>query len=232
MVGSAPYVEPTTEHAKRNIKLVFEASMNSGKLSHHIDFHLDYNLNPAAEPLIHEVIAQAKTYCASGENPDVAGAAGAQGRQAIGSPAHVTEHNSFRPCITIGHATRLQLFSPTEWRALGAAINDLPITFVGLPQSDMYIQGRAHQNDPLGPPRSTLRVPFIEKEYGIKVAMAVNNVDNAFTPQGTLDPLSSLVSFGVAIFQVVTPRDIRSLIVSSARHLELFLNFHHRRPSL
>lgn len=64
-VGSAPYVEPTTEQAKKNIALVFEAAMNSGDGLRHIDFHLDYNLNPTAEPLIYEVITQARIYCSS-----------------------------------------------------------------------------------------------------------------------------------------------------------------------
>jgi hypothetical protein len=119
-----------------------------------------------------------------------------------------------RPCprITIGHATRLQLFSPDEWRALADAISGLPITFVGLPQSDMYMQGRAFQDEPLGAPRGTLRVPYLAQRYGIEIAMSVNNVDNAFTPQGSLDPLS-LCSFGVGIFQAATPEDIRILTV-------------------
>jgi hypothetical protein len=42
--------------------------------------------------------------------------------------------------------------------------------------------------------------------------MGVNNIENAFTPQGSLDPLS-LCTFGVAIFQSATPADIRTLIV-------------------
>lgn len=64
-------------------------------------------------------------------------------------------------------------------------------------------------------------MPFLEEAYGIKVAMAVNNVDNGFTPQGTLDPLSSLVTFGVAVFQAATPRAIRTLIVSYSTKLTL-----------
>ncbi|KAF9454709.1 hypothetical protein P691DRAFT_716456 [Macrolepiota fuliginosa MF-IS2] len=230
VIGSAPYVEPTTEQAKKNIKLILEAAMNyTGSQSiswRHVDFHLDYNLDSAAEPLIHEVITQARVYyhldspdrapegSAPGSIvPDVVDAGSVQQSWSIKSPSpHATNYNPSGPRITIGHATRLQLFSPVEWHPLSAAINGLPITLVGLPQSDMFIQGRVHQNDPLGPPRSTLRVPLIEKDYGVKVAMAVNNVDNAFTPQGTLDPLSSLVSFGVVIFQAVTPGDIRTLI--------------------
>jgi hypothetical protein len=43
--------------------------------------------------------------------------------------------------------------------------------------------------------------------------MAVNNVENAFTPQGSVDPLS-LVAFGAAIYQSVTPKDLRTLVVS------------------
>ncbi|KAF5360476.1 hypothetical protein D9756_004727 [Leucocoprinus leucothites] len=222
-VGSAPYVEPSTHQAKKNIKLVFEAIMSSQELfmasPRHIDFHLDYNLDSATEPLIYEVIAQARAYyslcnldCASEDGKDIVEVESVQRSRSITSLPRDKNKCSAGPSITIGHATRLQLLSTAEWHELRAAIGDLPFTIVGLPQSDMYIQGRAHQGTPLGPPRSTLRVPFIEKAYGIKVAMAVNNVDNAFTPQGTLDPLSSLVTFGVAIFQAVTPREIRTLI--------------------
>jgi len=214
VLGSAPYVEPTFHQAKKNIQLIFQAVMGSQEaFPRHIDFHLDYNLNPAVEPLIYEVIAQARTYY-SRYNFDCASEYGGLQQNLDTTPRLCCDNKrSTGPSITIGHATRLQLFLPNEWHKLRAAIGHLPITIVGLPQSDMYIQGRDHQSNPLGPPRSTLRVPLIEEAYGIKVAMAVNNVDNAFTPQGTLDPLSSLVTFGVAIFQAATPKEIRSLIV-------------------
>ena len=221
VVGSAPYVEPTIYQAKKNIQLIFKAVIDSQEaFPRHIDFHLDYNLDPTAEPLIHEVIAQARMYysrcnldCASEYGKNISEVGSAQRNlNTTPRPCYENKHLA-RPSITIGHATRLQLLLPSEWHELRAAIGDLPITIVGLPQSDMYIQGRAHQGNPLGPPRSTLRVPYIEEAYGIKVAMAVNNVDNAFTPQGTLDPLSSLVTFGVAIFQAATPKEVRTLIV-------------------
>ena len=47
-VGSAPYVEPSINHAKRNIELIFDIAFDAGI---HVDFHLDYNLEPTAEPL-------------------------------------------------------------------------------------------------------------------------------------------------------------------------------------
>ncbi|KAJ3989773.1 hypothetical protein F5890DRAFT_1549326 [Lentinula detonsa] len=187
VIGSAPYVEPTIEQAKKNIALIFElASRSSITL---IDFHLDYNLNPNSEPLIYEVIKQARNFCNSWKTDS---------------------SELFRRRITIGHATRLQLFTPEEWRHLQDAIRDLPITFVGLPNSDMYMQGRSQANQPLGAPRSTLRVPYLSDKYDLQIAMSVNNVENAFTPQGSVDPLA-LCTFGAAVFQAATKTDIQIL---------------------
>ena len=204
VIGSAPYVEASVEKAKKNIGLIFDIADTHGL--GYVDFHLDYNLDAKSEPLIYEVIAQAtRRYHSTVEHLTSSGTA----------VASDTESDyAKRPCprITIGHATRLQLFSPDEWRALADAISGLPITFVALPQSDMYMQGRAFQDEPLGAPRGTLRVPYLAQRYGIEIAMSVNNVDNAFTPQGSLDPLS-LCSFGVGIFQAATSEDIRVLMV-------------------
>ncbi|KAJ7675862.1 hypothetical protein DFH06DRAFT_1170790 [Mycena polygramma] len=178
VVGSAPYVESTTEQAKANIHLVLELAQKHGC---HVDFHLDYNLDPDSEPLIYEVISEAKKLSWSLESR-----------------------------ITVGHATRMQLFSPAQWTDLVAAIGELPIIFVGLPQSDMYMLGRQDTDTALGPPRGTLRIPYIAERYGIEMAMSVNNAQNAFTPQGSVDPLS-LCTLGVALFQSATPNDLRTL---------------------
>ncbi|KAG6890809.1 hypothetical protein C0995_003242 [Termitomyces sp. Mi166 len=187
VIGSAPYVEATMEQAKMNIALIMAAAYESGA---HVDFHLDYNLEPSLESLIYEVISQAKR---------VGGWTGANGQ-------------TYRR-ITIGHATRLQLFEEEEWQRLAEAIKDLPITLVGLPHSDLYMQGRGDYEKPLGAPRSTLRVPYLLNKYGIEVAMSVNNVQNAFTPQGSLDPLT-LCTLGVALFQTAVPTDIEALLRS------------------
>jgi hypothetical protein len=40
-----------------NIGLIMEAG---GKWGDHVDFHLDYNLDPSSEPLVYEVISQAR----------------------------------------------------------------------------------------------------------------------------------------------------------------------------
>ncbi|CAK5262820.1 unnamed protein product [Mycena citricolor] len=149
----------------------------------HVDFHLDYNLDPTSEPLIYEVIAQAKRlFWPTGRR------------------------------ITIGHATRLQLLTSDEWCNLKQAIGELPITFIGLPQSDLYMLGRGAVDEPLGPPRGTLRVPYLANKHQIQVALSVNNVQNAFTPQGSVDPLS-LCTLGVALFQTATAPDLINLLV-------------------
>ena len=177
VIGSAPYVEASVEKAKKNISLIFDIA-DTHRLGY-VDFHLDYNLDAKPEPLIYEVIAQAtQRYHSIVEHLT----------SAVASDNLDNAKHGPCPRITIGHATRLQLFSPDEWRALADAISGLPITFVSLPQSDMYMQGRAFQDEPLGAPRGTLRVPYVAQRYGIEIAMSVNNVDNAFTPQGSLDP--------------------------------------------
>lgn len=204
MVGSAPYVEPTVEKAKRNISLIFDLADAHGLAL--VDFHLDYNLDPNSELLIYEVISQVKMRYRLGRT--------------TASEQHTHEASdkltdaSKRPCphITIGHASRLQLLSHEEWRDLVDAIAEIPLVFVGLPQSDMYMLGRESSGPGLGAARGTLRVPHLAREYGIDIAMSVNNVDNAFTPQGSLDPLS-LRTFGISVFQAATPEDVRTLVV-------------------
>lgn len=118
--------------------------------------------------------------------------------------------------VTIGHAPRLGLFSHDELHALHNSIQGLPVTLVGLPQTDVYMLGRPNSSSISDSgtlrPRGTLNVPRIVREYGLDVAMSVNNIGNAFTPQGSLDPLS-LCTFGVAVFQAGTKEDCEVLLV-------------------
>ncbi|THV05297.1 Metallo-dependent hydrolase [Dendrothele bispora CBS 962.96] len=217
-IGSAPYVEPSIDQAKKNIAMIFDLA---DQFSLHVDFHLDYNLNPNAEPLIYEVIAQARqptrTWIEFNRHPSPSDEADwekgpEEYREEVAPKLNRHCHRHHRR-ITIGHSTRLQLFTPTEWSKLVDAIGNLPITFVGLPHSDLYMQGRDSFDTPLGAPRGTLRVPQLTKKYGLEIAMGVNNVQNAFTPQGSVDPLS-LCSLGVAVFQAATKRDIEILMRS------------------
>ncbi|KAI0056281.1 Metallo-dependent hydrolase [Artomyces pyxidatus] len=110
--------------------------------------------------------------------------------------------------VTIGHGTRYTLFAAADWDALD--IGDLPVAFVALPQSDMYMMGRTADQARLAP-RGTLPVPYMAAR-GLEVALSVNNVDNPFTPQGSADPLV-LCPLGVAIYQDATEETLRTLLV-------------------
>lgn len=92
--------------------------------------------------------------------------------------------------------------------------SELPISFVGLPTSDLFMMGRPN-NEEEGNERvrGTLQIIQIIKKYNINAAIGINNVGNAFTPQGSLDPLS-LASLGVGIYQAGTKEDMDLLLVS------------------
>ncbi|KAL4250065.1 Metal-dependent hydrolase [Abortiporus biennis] len=182
-VGSAPYVEATIEDAKKNIALLFDLAC---KYKIHLDFHLDYNVDPHSEPMIWEVVN-------------------------ILLDKKQKNQWAAEKCVCIGHATRLTLFSDEEWTKLSNIIrgNDLPISFVGLPQSDMYMMGRGREI----PIRTTLNIPKLSSKYQLPFAMSVNNVDNAFTPQGSMDPLS-LCTLGVALFHTCTVVDCACMLQS------------------
>ncbi|KAI0313051.1 hypothetical protein OF83DRAFT_590059 [Amylostereum chailletii] len=147
-----------------------------------VDFHLDYNINPTSEPLIYALLDSMK--------------------------AHKWTSRSRK--VTIGHGTRYSLFTSDDWTRLKAAIGDLPVAFVGLPQSDTYMMGKGGEDPALLPPRGTIPVPFVAS-HGLEVSLSINNIDNAFTPQGTVDPLG-LCTLGVALYQDATPAACRTLL--------------------
>lgn len=109
--------------------------------------------------------------------------------------------------VCIGHATRLSLFSAREWARFAAevAADALPVSLVGLPQSDVYMRGRQLTPGTLDPVR-------LKDAHAVRVALAVNNVGNAFTPQGAPDPLA-LCPLGVALFQAATKTACQTLLV-------------------
>jgi hypothetical protein len=77
----------------------------------------------------------------------------------------------------------------------------LPISFVGLPTSDVFMMGELDEEAGGGERfRGTLQVPQMMKRYGMQAALGVYNVGNAFTPQGSCD----VACLGVGIYQAGT----------------------------
>ncbi len=116
--------------------------------------------------------------------------------------------------ITSGHCTRLTHFREEEWHRLKREIGELSVFFVGLPTSDLFMM-RTRENV-----RGTLPILEMIKEYGLDAAIAINNIGNAFTPQGNCDPLS-IAQLGVGLYQAPTQADVQLLYVGSRHPMSL-----------
>lgn len=177
VLGSTPYVEATPSLSRRNIDWIVDLALTHRK---HLDLHLDYTLDPAAEPLVFYVLAALK----------------ARGWRR-GNPGKT---------VCLGHCTRLTLFSRPQWERVRREVGDLPVHFVGLPTSDLFMMGRPGEGEGehagRDRPRGTLQVPWMVSQ-GFNACVGVNNVGNAFTPFGGADPLG-VAGWGVGIYQVGT----------------------------
>jgi len=174
VIGSTPYVEVTKDKMKECVKWSITLALQHKK---HLDFHLDYNIDPEQEPLVWYVLEELKR----------------QNWKANALPSQT---------ICLGHCTRLTLFNRDEWQRLSTQIGNLPISFVGLPTSDLFMMGRPEGADSQRP-RATLQLPEMAQEYGLHCALSINNIGNAFTPWGPVDPIS-LVSLGMGVYQTGT----------------------------
>ncbi|CAJ0550844.1 Ff.00g107740.m01.CDS01 [Fusarium sp. VM40] len=186
VIGTTPYVETDDQAQKKNIQWAIQTA-----LAHHknLDFHVEFNLN-GGNPmeqfnhLVDELVANSW-------------------------PTHPGA-----PTVVLGHATRLTLASHTELTQFSERLREtkLPIHFVGLPTSDLFMMGRpgsdenSEQKAPLSRQCGTLHVPKMIQDYGLNACLSVNNVGNAFTPYGNGDPIG-IASWGVGIFHAGTGDD-------------------------
>ncbi|KAI2779313.1 Metallo-dependent hydrolase [Daldinia loculata] len=184
-LGTTPYVEESREKSLQNIDWAIETAVRYGL---HLDFHLDYNLfqpSPSNQPLTFSVIELL-------QKQDWLGLADKS------------------KTVVLGHCTQLTTLSNSDLEQLAGTIiqSRLPIYFVGLPTSDMFMMGRSTSatNTPQARLRGTLQVPSMIKDLGMSACISVNNVGNAFTPFGTGDPLQ-LASWGVGVYQAGTISD-------------------------
>ncbi len=192
--------------ASANIAWAVETALARGL---DLDFHIDYDLAADETPLAWTVVTELL-------RQDWVGKA-APGRT-----------------VVLGHGTRLTQVDYRWMRALKAATIKarLPLHFVGLPTSDLFMMGRLPY-EPEGTQsrtpkwssrnwvgrrletsfarlRGTLPVPALIKEWDLNACLGANNVGNAFTPYGTGDPLS-LASWGVGLYHAGTVEDAELL---------------------
>lgn len=199
-LGTTPYVEATRAQSLQNIEWAVATALRHGL---HLDVHLDYTLaDPdAQEPLVFALL-------------DALVRQGWPARQAT------TQRHPPRT-VVVGHATQLTRLAPARLRQLADTIraHALPVYFVGLPTSDLYMMGRrtepeadseADSHDYHTHPRGTLPVPALVRRYGLRACLGANNVGNAFTPHGTGDPLQ-LACWGVGLYHAGTGPDAQLL---------------------
>ncbi|KAF2243639.1 cytosine deaminase protein-like protein [Trematosphaeria pertusa] len=173
-LGSTPYVERDENKSKMNARWISSLALTAGK---HLDLHLDYFVEEHKQPLIWDTlnIIKDRNWLERG------------GKQ-----------------ITLGHCTRLTRFRDWEWDQLRQRVGELPVSYVGLPTSDLFMM-RTDENV-----RGTLPVVKMIKQHDLQAAIAVNNVGNAFTPQGNCDPLG-IATLGVGLYQAGTKKDAELL---------------------
>jgi cytosine/adenosine deaminase-related metal-dependent hydrolase len=183
VIGTTPYVESDAEAAKKNIDWAIDHAL---LLDKHVDFHLDYNLDSSKQALVWHVLQTLK-------NRDW------------------TTHSTNKR-VMLGHCSRLTLLTEDEWARLATEIheNNLPVSFVGLPTSDIYMASSPTNGKPQDRPRGTLQVLEMIRKYKLDAVMGVNNVGNSFTPWGLPDPLS-LACLGVGIYQAGSQADAELL---------------------
>jgi len=188
VLGSTPYVEKNGDFQiqMKNIEWTIKTAQ---KYKLHLDFHIDYNLDPNRKSAIIQSLD-------------------------LLHDLNWPTNSDFRT-IVFGHCTRLTLFKENEWHDLRKKLGSLPVSFIGLPTSDLFMMGRPNENSGSSQrERGTLQIPQMIQKYGLDAAIGINNVGNAFTPQGSCDPLS-LASFGVGVYQAGTKAEAELMLVSS-----------------
>ncbi|KAK6855461.1 hypothetical protein PG995_008993 [Apiospora arundinis] len=185
-LGSTPYVETSEKDSIKNIGWAIRTALEH-KI--HLDFHLDYNLDGSAAFLVESVIRLLEEH-------------------------QWTRYADESKTIVIGHCSHLSTLPAQKILDISESITqkNLPLHFVGLPTSDLFMMGRPteKQTAPHDRPRGTLQVPSMIKDFGLSACLGVNNVGNAFTPYGTGDPLQ-LACWGVGIYQAGTADDAELL---------------------
>ncbi|KAI4143086.1 MAG: hypothetical protein LQ341_003020 [Variospora aurantia] len=175
VVGTTPYVEASEDLMRKNVDWAIEMAMKYGE---HLDLHLDYHLDANKEPMVYYVI------------------------DALHGRQWMRENRAKK--IVLGHCTRLTLFTKDQWHNLRTRIGDLPVSFIGLPMSDLFMMGKPSDDRGGGERvRGTLQIPQMIQQYGFEGAIGINNVGNAFTPHGSCDPLA-IASMGVGVYHAGT----------------------------
>jgi cytosine deaminase len=82
--------------------------------------------------------------------------------------------------VAVGHVTSLAAMAPADVAARAAALAEADVGVIALPATDVFLGGRAFDR---ARPRGLAPIAALAAT-GVTVAVATNNVQNAFTPYG------------------------------------------------
>lgn len=131
----------------------------------------------------------------------------------IRNVAAETLRTGWRGRVAVGHLTELAAVPPYQQGELVAEIAAAGIGVIVLPMTDLYLMGRRDELNVrrgLAPVRRLL-------DGGVRVALASNNLRNAFTPVGTGD-LVDLAYVAAVAAHMGTPADLRRLLNTITIH--------------
>ena len=109
--------------------------------------------------------------------------------------------------VAVGHASELGALEPEELDRAAAILKDAGVGVIILPATDLYLMGRKDVRNVrrgLAPAKRLLAA-------GVTVAVATNNILNAFTPMGTGD-LALMGYLMTAAAHMGTERDVADIL--------------------
>jgi cytosine deaminase len=115
--------------------------------------------------------------------------------------------------VTVGHLTELAAVPGFRQDEIVAEIVDAGLGVVALPATDLYLLGR---HDEMNVRRGITPIRRLLKA-GVPVALASNNIRNAFTPVGTADLVHMAFLASVAS-HMGTPDELRALMDTITAH--------------
>lgn len=96
-----------------------------------------------------------------------------------------TARRGWQGRVCLGHMTKLAGLSPTELAETAAAIREAGISILALPASDLYMMSRKDTHNV----RRGVAPVHTLAAMGVNTGLAVNNIQNLFTPFGDGDVL-------------------------------------------
>lgn len=112
-----------------------------------------------------------------------------------------TARRGWQGRVCLGHMTKLAGLAPTELESIAAAIDQTGVSILALPASDLYMMAR---KDTHNVRRGVAPVHRLA-DMGVNTGVAVNNIQNLFTPFGDGDILK-ICTLLAQVLQLGTPR--------------------------